>query len=196
MRVSMLSRMTVVLSLVLTVLVFCVPPVFADRPLVYTKYNIHVWDKVRRDGSHEYHASYANYTNPGGGHLIVPAGSAITVLWVRNDFRFRVENDKKEIDFEFHDARMGMSVDQYIEKVTSPTPVTFDHLSEIDRRGVAEGKALVGMSKEGVMTALGYPATHKTPSLDSLTWIYWTNRFKSIAVAFDKEGKVVKGTGD
>ncbi|MDH4100528.1 MAG: hypothetical protein OEV28_08125 [Nitrospirota bacterium] len=169
---------------------------FADRPVVYTRYNIHVWDKVTKDGGHEYHASYANYTDPGTGHFVIPAGSTITVLWVRNDFKFRVESDKKEVDFEFHSSRMGMSVEQYIEKITSPTPVTFDKLSELDSKGIAEGKALVGMSKEGVMTALGYPATHRTPTLDSPAWVYWTNRFKSIAVTFDKDGKVVKGSRD
>ncbi|MHB8110292.1 MAG: hypothetical protein ACYDHW_09690 [Syntrophorhabdaceae bacterium] len=35
-----------------------------------------------------------------------------------------------------------------------------------------------------------FPAPHKTPSLGSNTWIYWMNRFKTIAVYFDQQGKV------
>ncbi|MDH4100529.1 MAG: hypothetical protein OEV28_08130 [Nitrospirota bacterium] len=172
-------------------------PVFADESFFYTKYNIHVWDHVKR-GKHEYHASYANYTRPDGGHIIIPAGSQITILDKRRkEFNFRVESGKEkiEVEFEYHEPRMGMTLDQYLEKITSPKPVSLDHLSSIDKKGVAEGKALVGMSKEGVITALGYPATHRTPSLDSGTWIYWTNRFNAISVEFDEKGKV-KGTKD
>jgi hypothetical protein len=29
------------------------------------------------------------------------------------------------------------------------------------------------MTKEGVARAIGYPAEHATPSLDSDTWRYW-----------------------
>ncbi|MBP1750829.1 MAG: hypothetical protein H6Q52_3368, partial [Deltaproteobacteria bacterium] len=80
--------------------------------------------------------------------------------------------------------------DQYIDLITSSTPVSLGGLSEIDRKGISEGKVYSGMSKEGVRIAFGYPAPHKTPSLGSDTWIYWTNRFKTIAVHFDKQGKV------
>lgn len=181
----------------LAVTIFAVLPAFADGAAVYTKYNIHVWDNVK-GGKHVYHASYANYTQPKGGHIIIPAGSQITILDKRRkEFNFSVESGKEkiEVEFEYHEPRMGMTMDQYLEKITSPKPVSLDHLSSIDKKGVTEGKALVGMSKEGVMTALGYPATHKTPSPDSSTWIYWQDRFGTIAVDFDDKGKV-KGTRD
>jgi outer membrane protein assembly factor BamE (lipoprotein component of BamABCDE complex) len=48
----------------------------------------------------------------------------------------------------------------------------------------------IGMTKNGVRAALGYPATHRTPSLENQTWIYWTNRFQNYYVRFDKNGKV------
>ena len=40
------------------------------------------------------------------------------------------------------------------------------------------------------MMALGYPATHRTPSLDSNTWVYWTNRFTTFEVNFNDKGLV------
>jgi outer membrane protein assembly factor BamE (lipoprotein component of BamABCDE complex) len=65
-----------------------------------------------------------------------------------------------------------------------------DKFSELDRKGIAEGKAYVGMTKPGVMTALGYPATHRTPSPDANTWVYWRNRFGTMTVQFDDRGIV------
>lgn len=164
--------------------------------VLYTRYNIHVQDQTRRNGEHLYRASYANYTDPGSGHIIIPADSKIKITKVtRKEFRFLVPAKGIEVRFEYQEPRMGMSVNAYLQKITSPTPVSLEGFSKVDRRGIAQGKALVGMSRKGVMTALGYPATHRTPSLDASTYIYWTNRFGTIAVEFDKDGKVKKVKG-
>jgi len=158
------------------------------KELRYTKYNIHAQYKSAK----VVRASYANYTNPGSGHVIIPAGTAVTVKdKSRRRIVFAYDGGEKEIVFEYHAPRMQMSVDEYLEKITSPTPVSLDHFSALDKKGISQGKALVGMSREGVMTALGYPATHRTPSLDATTWIYWTNRFRTMAVEFGPDGKVV-----
>jgi hypothetical protein len=62
-------------------------------------------------------------------------------------------------------------------------------LPEVDRQGVKEGKARVGMTKRGVVLALGYPPPHATRSLDADRWIYWTNRMNRIAIVF-RDGRV------
>ena len=159
----------------------------AAKEVRYLKCNVHTQAK----GSKLLNASYANYIRPGTGHHIVPAGTEITMLRKsRKEFKFLINGDGREVRFQFHEPRMEMSVDDYIEKITSAKPVSLQKLSALDRKGVAGGKALVGMTRAGVMTALGYPATHKTPSLESPTWIYWTNRFGTLAVDFDDRGKV------
>ncbi|OEU61326.1 MAG: hypothetical protein BA870_12600 [Desulfuromonadales bacterium C00003094] len=83
-----------------------------------------------------------------------------------------------------------MGVDEYIEKVTSSKPVSLSRFSKKDIKGIAAGKAYVGMSRKGVLAALGYPPTHRTPSLDASSWIYWANRFRTIGVDFDNKGRV------
>ncbi|MEZ4601620.1 MAG: hypothetical protein R2940_17665 [Syntrophotaleaceae bacterium] len=159
---------------------------FAAKEVRYTKYNIHTQAK----GGKLLSASYANYTRPGAGHYIIPAGTKIVISGKsRKEIKFQIDGDEREVQFLFHESRMGMSVDEYIQKITSADPVSLKKLSTLDRKGVAEGKAFVGMTREGVMTALGYPATHKTPSPDSPTWIYWTNRFGTLAVDFDDKGR-------
>ncbi|PNU20649.1 hypothetical protein C2E25_06285 [Geothermobacter hydrogeniphilus] len=145
--------------------------------LRYTRFNIHAQVKSETVAK----ASYANYTNPSHGHIIIPAGTKVVVKdKSRKKIVFGYAGDTKTILFDYHAPRMQMSVDEYLEKITSSTPVFWDHFSTLDKEGIAKGKVLPGMTREGVMTALGYPATHRTPSLEAATWIYWTNRFGTI----------------
>ena len=60
---------------------------------------------------------------------------------------------------------MRMRADQYIELIASSQKTALNGLSEIDQKGVQDSRAYIGMSKEGVRIALGYPAPHRTPSL-------------------------------
>ncbi len=153
----------------------------------YTKVNIHAQQK---DGKTAI-ASYANFTNPGEGHIVIPVGTEISIIKKsRKRFDFTYNQTGQVVRFEFHEPRMGMSVDEYLDKITSATPYKPSGMSKLDLKGIKEGKALVGMSKKGVMAALGYPASHKTASLESNMWTYWTNKFGTMAVDFDAKGKV------
>ncbi|MBN1141365.1 MAG: hypothetical protein JXB25_06170 [Deltaproteobacteria bacterium] len=164
----------------------------ADATTVYNRYNIHVQKLVTNRGE-KIQASYANYTDPGPIHIIIPAGSQLTVKKVSKKLIvFHWPEKNLEVQFEFHEVRMGMDVKTYLDKIASPTPVSFAKLSKIDRKGIAEGKAYVGMSREGVMAALGYPAAHRTPSLEASTYIYWKNRYGTVAVHFNQQGKVIQ----
>ena len=151
----------------------------------HLKCNIHA-----QASGHDTKASYANWTDPGPGHLIIPVNSEVTFSGFRKGFVITTLNDNRKTYFEYNANYMGMSDDQYISLISSPTPVSVDKLSDSDKKGVKEGRASVGMTKEGVMMALGYPAGHKTPSLESNIWVYWQNRWKTIAVEFDENGKV------
>ena len=164
------------------------PRVVADndtRPL-YLKNNIHVYV----DGNGDSKASYANWTDPGAGHQVVPVNTQVEIEMARLGFYIIVKSSGKRIDFEFNAERMAMSAEDYVKLITTREPVSLKELSEIDRKGIAEGKAHVGMSKDGVRIALGYPAVHKTPSLNESTWIYWRNRWGTTAIDFDNKGKV------
>jgi len=71
----------------------------------------------------------------------------------------------KKILFEFDKKRMAMEPEEYWKLIASPVKVDLTLFSEIDQRGIQEGKAFPGMTKDGVRMALGYPAAHQTPSL-------------------------------
>ena len=85
-----------------------------------------------------------------------------------------------------------MSAEQYIPLIASSSKKDLSIYSEIDQEGIKKGEALAGMSKEGVKTALGYPAVHQTPSLKNNSWMYWRNRWNTKVIEFDADGKVKK----
>ncbi len=154
---------------------------------LYLKYNVH----TQADRANVLKGSYANYTNPGDGHVIIPAGTKINITKKsRRGFYFTHDFSSQEAYVEFHEPRMGMSVDAYIELITSTSPVSLSEFTATDQKGIKEGRAAIGMTREGVMTALGYPAVHRTPSLEASRWIYWQNRFRTLAVDFGADGKV------
>ena len=156
----------------------------SENPL-YLQSNIHA-----QAGSRDTKASYANWTDPGAGHIIIPVNTPVEFGRYRRGFTIKNLNDGSLVYFEFNSKNMGMSAEQYISLITSSKKVDLNELSEIDQKGINSGKALVGMSKKGVRIALGYPAAHRTPSLENNEWVYWRNRFRTNVIEFDTEGKV------
>jgi hypothetical protein len=67
-------------------------------------------------------------------------------------------------------------------------------MSEVDQQGIRQGRVLVGMTKQGVIYAIGYPPASQTKSTDLDKWRYWHGRFSTFLVFFE-DGKVtaVKG---
>jgi hypothetical protein len=172
-----------------------------DQPIqslvetVYLKNNIHVQKQTSRRGDAVYRASYANYTDPGTGHMIIPVNTPVTITTaggIRGRGIAITTRDGKLIHFEFNSKNMmGMQPEEYFSFITSPSTTSITHLSSIDQKGIADGKAYTGMTKDGVRIALGYPALHKTPSLNNNTWTYWKNRFTTRVVEFGNDGKVI-----
>lgn len=154
---------------------------------VYTRFNIHGQQK---SGS-IVNASFANWTGPFQGHVVIPMNTKVIVKSKMRGIGFVVVDSGQKINFQYDERRMEMSSDDYIALITSPRKVSTASFSQKDLKGIAEGKALKGMSKNGVMAALGYPATHKTPSPKSNQWIYWNSRYGTREVVFNNAGIVI-----
>jgi len=145
----------------------------------FTRYNIHCQDK------RGLHASYSGWIDPGESHVILPPNTQVALEdSSRKELEIKLK-DGRELTMDFHADRMKMGAEEYFKLITSPQPVSLDALSGKDREGVKEGKASPGMSKNGVLAALGYPPVHATPSLAAKEWIYWKNRFNRVRVEFD-----------
>lgn len=55
------------------------------------------------------------------------------------------------------------------------------------RQAIAQGKVMVGMTKEQALTAIGYPLPTKTPNLDSNVWRYWQTSVIQYDVHWENE---------
>jgi hypothetical protein len=159
---------------------------------VYLQNNIHGYTKAARGGKTEYIASYANYVQPDTGHFFVPLNTAVSVGKYRGGFTLTRLDNGQLIYFQYRSGNMaGMSVEEYLNLITGPQKAYLKGLSATDRKGIKEGRALKGMTKKGVRMAWGYPARHKTPSLDDDVWTYWRNRWTMKYVTFSN-GKVTE----
>lgn len=67
----------------------------------------------------------------------------------------------------------------------------FTKLNETEKGYVRSGHVSVGMSKEAVLMAYGYPPSHMTPTTDADVWKYWGTKFRAYLVYF-KNNRVVE----
>ena len=67
-------------------------------------------------------------------------------------------------------------------------------VSELDRDGIYEGRALVGMSRAGVLVAIGYPPefANSKDIMQVRDWHYWVSRFDKITISFNRQGVVAR----
>lgn len=155
----------------------------------YLKYNI-VGYQENRGG--DILSSYAAWIYPKKNRIVIPVNTAVTQGRWKYGFMLTKNVDKRRILFKYNLGRMRIPVQDYINMITSPTQVSLKHFSKRDMQGIRKAKPFLGMTKEGVLTALGYPATHRTPSLEATTWYYWKNRFATMGLVFDANGKMIE----
>lgn len=78
----------------------------------------------------------------------------------------------------------GEDMQGILDRMLGQQPVSLSHLSESQRSAVMVGNPEIGMSKDTVLLAMGYPPKHRTPSLDVNQWRYWMNRFDTKLLHF------------
>ena len=146
----------------------------------YTKYNFHyTTEKGRVRGS------VANWTKVRE-HRVLPYGSSVKIKSWKSGYSLIDQKSGRTINVLSKSKFLkGKSLSEYLDLILSATPVTYEGLSRIDQKGILDGRPYEGMSKEGVMIALGYPCPHGTPSPDFDTWRYWKNRFGNYYVTFE-----------
>lgn len=61
-------------------------------------------------------------------------------------------------------------------------------------KDISLGVMRLGMTKDEVIQARGYPPAHKTPSTEYDTWVYWSSRFVQISIVFEND-RLTEGRG-
>ena len=78
--------------------------------------------------------------------------------------------------------------EQYLERIFVDRNPTHKFGKKRDKleQAVLDGHVIKGMTKDQVAMTIGYPAGHKTPSLEMDNWTYWENRRHEYVVWFAK----------
>ena len=159
------------------------PATMASAPSIrYTLVNLHP-DEVRG------RLYTVNYQQPG----LIPRCTGVRFVETTSGHAiFEIASSGRRYLYISHATLrepFGQHLDRYFGKRCDPGTVAT--LSEGDRDGIARGKALTGMTKGGVILAIGYPPEHATPSLDADVWTYWKSRMQTFDVEF-MDGKVAR----
>ncbi|EWH10602.1 lipoprotein [Catenovulum agarivorans DS-2] len=132
-----------------------------------------------------------NYQQPG----LIPMCSEVVIKDI----------DDKEIEFTYYGQTYSYLWEKHTRKAGESLAENFNEffgescdkaavskLSAIDQEGIKSGIPKVGMSKQGILFAMGRPPIHANPNLDANTWMYWLNKFKRQAIEFNDKGIVTK----
>lgn len=69
-------------------------------------------------------------------------------------------------------------------------------MSAADQTGVQQAQPFVGMSRAGVIAALGYPPDSRTPNLEAAEWTYWGQRGNVVVIFNGDYVAGVRGEAD
>lgn len=128
---------------------------------------------------------------------ILPVGTEVKKITARDGRRpyikfVTVNDDKQFVIYITKKYYKKTSMEDFKNRLF--TTKNFSQLTEgltpSEIQGIKAGKVYDGMSKRAVLINFGYPPEHKTPSLDSTKWVFWKNRFKSVAVNFNSQNLV------
>lgn len=75
-------------------------------------------------------------------------------------------------------------IDQQMARYFGTACPNVTAMSAEDQAGIQQGQVYQGMSKQGVIMAVGYPPEHRTPTLEQDTWRYWGARNRTYEVFF------------
>jgi len=127
---------------------------------------------------------------------ILPAGSEVTDVKIKKGrgahLAFTVKNTRQKFKVFYSQKYHGsVTIDKFRNRMF--TKKTFAELTSdltpIEIEAIKAGKAQTGMSKKAIAICVGLPPEHKTPTLKSNTWLYWSSRARKFAITFDENGR-------
>ena len=131
-----------------------------------------------------------NYQLTGG---LIPVCSDIKIKKVKKKY---IQFDYKGVEYLYkwdgHTRKAGKSTQDvaalfFGEKCDEKK---IKSLSKTDQDGIRKGEPLLGMTRQGVLFAMGRPPFHVNADLEASSWMYWINRFNRVQIHFNEKGIV------
>lgn len=128
---------------------------------------------------------------------MIPVGSPIKVTDYGR-YRAHVEIDGKPFRLGLDYGRERETTEQWVAKliVRDDPKARLAGYPAAVRKTIQSGQVMIGMTKEQVIMALGYPLTNENPRLDAPYWRYWWSSFGEYHVHWNGGGRVSGVTGN
>lgn len=155
------------------------------------KYDGYLCCNMRTDGSWISDSNYAE-----NGKRVIPAGTPVRVTgYGRYRVRIVVDGEKQAIGNDYsRDLDDAAFARRYV--VTTDPKAAIAGWPEKVRAAVEKSKVTPGMTRDQVLTSLGYPISSENPDLDSNLWRYWLSSFAEFQLHFDERGRLADITAD
>lgn len=128
---------------------------------------------------------------------MIAVGAPATVTGYGRNYA-SVEVDGKPMRLGLDYGREQQTLQEFVDKIV----VTEDPKKKLAtfpasvQDAIRQGKVMVGMTKEQVIMAVGYPMANETTSLDEDLWRYWISSFGPYQVLWDGKGRVKEIAAD
>jgi hypothetical protein len=126
---------------------------------------------------------------------LIPAGTEVSAVQFSDDeIFFFVPSMGLNFRIVYRDKYQGsMPIRSFVDRLF--TSKNLDELTKgftkKEKEFVKSGILRTGISKNAVLVGYGYPPAHRTPSLETTRWIYWTSKFAKQELIFDSKGMLV-----
>jgi len=150
---------------------------------LYTCCNVH-WEKDEVSDANYYVGTLLPFGTPASVTAVTTNSVTFTASGANLTLNHSYGRDQESSQAYF--AKVLVETDPHVRFGTYPPKIQL---------AIKEARVEKGMTREQVIMSLGYPATHRTPSLDQPTWTYWYNRWVTYTVTFGDDGKVALTQG-
>jgi hypothetical protein len=130
-----------------------------------------------------------NYQQAG----LIPVCTDVTVTKInKGEMEFDFQGVVYSFEYDKHQKGAGVSFPDVVKAYFGPAcdKAKMNALSAADKEGIRSGQPKVGMTKAGILFAMGRPPFHANPNLDATYWLYWKNKFGKTGLEFDDKGKL------
>jgi hypothetical protein len=145
---------------------------------------------LHNDGDSINDGNYAKYP-------LIPAGTAVDVVkYDGNKALIRINNKNMKLKHDY--GRDQESLDVWVNKIVindDPRPKIAGYPPQV-QAAIAAGRVIVGMTREQVIVAIGYPLTSENASLNEAQWRMWRSPHGEYDIQFASNGRVSAITGE
>jgi hypothetical protein len=145
---------------------------------------------LHNDGDSINDGNYAKYP-------LIPAGTPIEVLKYDGN-RALIKINGRNMKLKHDYGRDQESLDVWVNKIVvneDPRPRLAGYPPQV-QAAIAAGKVIVGMTREQVIAAIGYPLTSENVSLEEPQWRMWRSTHGEYDINFEPNGRVGSVTGE